>query len=260
MTTFAGMLTTIYVNLDEASDDSATVTLVKSWVNQIAQEIQRKAGIRGLQVEGTADFVEDATNMPLAITTAHNSRSYVVRIIEAYLEELEYDSGWTTTGTKYRLTEISYADYLQRMIASDDTGTPAFFSLALPTAQGDTDGTYDVNAYLYPPPDSDDTEDSTGKRWRLHFYGEASIGPLSSDSDVVYPVGADDLFILGAAHKQCLHDKDYQGAQMQAVLFRDALNQFVAREHVHTSMYIMGRNLKGKEDHFTVVEVLTEPS
>jgi len=259
--TGSGLLPLIASNLSEGTDSEA-MTRMTSWVNQVASKIQREAGIRGLQVEGYADFAEGILNMPLNISTAHNLKSTVTRVEKAWLEEYEYDtdtSAWVTTGNRYDLEEIAYSDYIARMNGSDSTGTPTYYALALPTDRSTTGVTFDINAYLYPPPDSEDTTDSTGKKWRFRFFGEASIGELSAETDVVYPVGADDIFITGVMAQQCVFDKDYQGAHILRADFRNALDRFLAREHAHKTMYVFGRVDQTEADSFEVETPLTVP-
>ncbi len=236
MTTLSAYLAVANRSMDENSGDDDDQDRLKDWINELLREIAREQGIAGLYAQGTADFEEDDTYQALTIATAHNTDSRVVRITKAWLEQFEYDSGWVSADTKYRLDEISYDEYCDRMISSDDTGTPVCWAMF----NADDDG--QPNVYLYPPPDSDDTEDSTGKRWRLHFLGEADIGAVSEDTDEIYPYNCDDILTQGLRWKQADYDdKPVEKVMYARNLFKAHLGKFKAVENYHHQTYVFKR-------------------
>lgn len=246
MTTVATHLTSAYIQLDERADDTSTVTRMQFWYNEARAVICERCGIRGLQVEGNVDFTEGQTSRPLALTSEHNAHSRITNVTKAWMIQYEYDTGtaaWVATSNYYPLEEITYEEYRDKWIGSQSTDTPGFFALF------GTDSSGQPNCYLYPPPDSEDTTDATGKRYKVYFTGEADIGSIefgTADVDILYPVGADHIYMAYLRYKQCEYDKDYVNRQMCKKDFDESLRNFLAREHAHSGTYVFGRPL-GKQ-------------
>ena len=244
------------VQLDENLSDSATITRLNGWINEIKSDLCRRCEIRGLQVEGYADFAEGEESHLLVLTTEHNAASRLIRVLKWWMVRMIYDTdttSWIDSDIRYNLDEIAYSEYREKWVGNNDVGLPRFVALHA------TDSSGQPYAYLYPPPDSEDTTDDTGLRYRVYFIGEADIGTLVDDADYLYPIGADDLYMQGLRWKQCVYDKDYINASIAKKEYEEAVKKFLVTEHATAGYYIFGRQVSRSDGLPPFQEPVPEP-
>lgn len=244
MSTFSELKLKMYRGLDEDVNNAAVVLRLNDWINDVVQDICQEAGIRGLSAEGQGEWHKGTLQGTLEITSAHNANSRLVNVTMMKYVVYDYDvatNTYVSSDQQGEIAEITFAEYQRRMIESSEAGVPTYFAI------GGISNSGHPNCYLYPPPDSsDDIPPAAGMIWHMiQYVGEARIGELIDDDDIVYPLGCDHVIKAGVQWQQAIYDRDAYMQQQAYMHFDRMKKKFVAREHVHKAVYIFGRTSQG---------------
>lgn len=212
-------MTVLMRDINEDPDDNEVYQRVLNWLCEINAEICREKGIQGLQVTGSFSATgATETRWIAAIASAHNAKSRIIRFRDSYLLD---------GTTRYSMNPISFEDYLGKMLSSDSRSKPSQWA-----TMGEDDNA-NPYVYLYPPPNKETYE--------FHFFGEASIGRLESSSDIIYPVGSEDVHTMGVRWLQAQFNEDVYNAQNLFQHFWRRLMKFELADHAIPKIYVLGR-------------------
>jgi len=209
-------------DLGENVSDTEASYRVSNWINEIIHIICQRKGIKGLLALVDVSFPAESEKQAISLGNEFNANSRMVEVHKAILN-------WSNE--KYLLYPIDFSDYLEYTLSNISLSRPSYYALH----QYDSNG--NPYLYLYPTPSSTCT---------VSVYGRIEIGDLSSDDDIVYPVGSEDVIVQGV---RWLHSK-FRENPTQAVLERSEFEERLRKYKVQSSLsrtYIFGGSSNKKE-------------